>query len=295
MKLSTLLSQHSVNSGPGDIRGNMGDSYLLNSNKIYRQIRQKILDLGYSFSDDPNSDYLALPMAQLESVLKSKKIPYVNNVRPLIKLNEQTRSTLDWDHVVDNIKPNYILHESCHAIARHYSFSSNDLQTRALLTLIEESFANTCEFLAMADAQDPTHLLFLEINSYFTVFEDRTHLKKAIDKYGLIPIFKFMLLSYLHSNFLNDEMDDYTFKKVLELSHFSNNPEAKILKSLGENAFLLNPRFRYTTTEMYLRLQGISTPVTEVLNFDYLNPIITNKNISDLIHQLALLIGPEHE
>lgn len=295
MKLSTLLSQHSANSSSGDIHGNIGDSFLVQNNKIYRQIRLKALSLGYIFSDDPNSDYLALPMAQLESVLDNKKIPYLNNVQPLINLNERTRSSLDWDHVIDNIKPNYIFHESCHAIARHFSFQNDDLKTKILVTLLEESFANTCEFLAMADAQDQIHLLFLEINSYFTVFEDRTNLKKAIEKYGLTSIFKFMLLSYLHSNFLNDDMDNSTLKKVIVLSDFKTDPEMKVLKSLGENAFLLNPRFRYNTTEMYLRLQGIMAPVTDVLAFDYFKEITSNKKITDLIQQLAILIGTEHE
>lgn len=295
MKLSSLLTKHSATTHKSEIIGNFGDSYLLQNNYIYRKIRLKTLALSYMFSDDISPDYLAFPMAQLESVLNNKKIPYINNVRPLIKLNEQTSSILDWDHVVDNIKPNYLFHESCHAVARSFSFKTQNVQTQILVTLLEESFANNCEFLAIKDAQDSAHLTFLEMNSYFTVFEDRTHLKKAVEKYGLTSIFKLMLLSYLHSNFLNDDIDETTFKKIIELSGFNSNPELKVLKSLSENAFALNPRFRYTTTEMYLRLQGIQTPVTEALSFDYLQQVTTDSNLTYMITQLANFIGTEHE
>jgi hypothetical protein len=219
----------------------------------------------------------------------------VNNVQALTRLNEQTAASLDWDHVVDNIRPNYMFHESCHAVARSFSFKSDDLKTKITLTLLEESFANTCEFLAMADAQDAVHLIFLEMNSYFTFFEDRTHLRKGIEKYSLMPVFKFMLFCYLHSNFLNDELSEVSLKNITELSGFTQPIENKILKSLGQNAFALNPRFRFATTEMYLRLQGHKADLSQALAFDYFKLLTTDKKLIDFINRLANFIGTEHE
>lgn len=295
MKLVTLLNKHAEHSLPGELPQILGDSFLLQHNKVYRQVRRQTLDLGFSFSDQFHPDYIAFPMGQLENILSEKVIPFVNNVEVLKSLNQRSSASLEWDHVVDNLKPNYVFHESCHAIARSVTIKSTNLNEHLAVLLIEESFANTCEFFAIADAQDHTHRLFLEVNSYFTVFEDRTHLKKMIEKNGAVSVFKFMLLCYLHSNFLNERLDDQDFKKILALTKLENAPELKVLKTLAENAFALNPRFRYATTEMYLRLNGLDIRVEDALDFDHFALIESNQNLTHFISELSLLIGAHHE
>ncbi|WP_148284973.1 hypothetical protein [Pseudobdellovibrio exovorus] len=239
-------------------------------------------------------------MGQLEEILVKKSIPYVDNVTPLEELNARTSSQLDWDHVVDNLRPNYVFHESCHAIARSLatrpiSSSIDEAKIQITQMLIEESFANTCEFFAIAEAHEVIHRTFLEMNSYFTVFEDRTHLKKAIQKHGARPLFHFMLLCYLHSNFLNEQIGENDFKRFYSLSHLEpDKSDHKALKVLSENAFALNPRFRYTTTEMYLHLNGIHTTVTQALGFDYIKLIETHEGLKQNLQQLSHLIGDNY-
>jgi len=295
MKLSNLLQKHTENSDPNGLSNSLGDGFLVRQNRIFQQIRKQTLAMGWTYTDQISADYLAFPMGQLENLLIQKMIPYLNNVDTLKALNEKTRSTLDWDHVIDNLKPNYVFHESCHAVARAESPQSPNLQKRLLLILIEESFANTCEFFAIADAHDQVHRNFLEVNSYFTVFEDRTHLKKILEQHSASQIFKFMQISYLHSNFLNERLDEKEFKNILALVEFRSNPEVKILKSLAENVFALNPRFRYTTTEMYLRLNGIDQAVEQALDFDYLKLIKDDQTIHNFINQLSLIAGAPYE
>lgn len=292
MRLANLLQKHSEISFPGDLKKNLGDGFLLTNNSIYRQIRLKAVDLGFKYSTEVSEDYLAFPMGQLENILQQKVIPYVNNVTPLINLNSKTSSSLDWDHVIDNLKPNYVFHESCHAVSRSVVSRSNidKFKSRLTTTLIEESFANTCEFFAISEAQDQMHRIFLEVNSYFTIFEDRTLLKKMIEQNGKSALFKFMLLCYLHSNFLNENLEDKDFKKIIELAQLEIKTEIKAIKSLAKNAFALNPRFRYTTTEMYLRLNEMSQSVEEAVDFDYLQLIKEDKNLNHFIAELSLLV-----
>lgn len=278
MKLTSLLQKHFDTQQAG-LSNNLGDGYLVTNNSVYRTIRKKSQELKFTFTDKPNPEYIALPMSQLENILSSKAIPYSNNVDVLKKLNEKIPGQIEWDHVVDNIKPNYVFHESCHVVARHLVEQlklkdTSDIKTKITVMLLEESFANTCEFMATADASDETHRLFLEVNSYFTVFDDRTHLKNAMRDLGFSVVFKFMLMSYLHSNFLNEKLSEKTPNKTL--------------KSLGKNAFALNPRFRFTTTELYLRLHGIKQPVTEALKFDYLAVIEHNPSLQNLIQTMEL-------
>lgn len=290
MKIKAVLNKHYEFFHKNGLSKNLGDSYLLTHNKIFNLIRSKTLSLGYQFSDAIDSDYITLSMGQLESILKRKTIPYLNNVDPLKKLLDNNLNTLDWEHIVDNLRANYIFHESCHAIARHFSFKANSTNLFVTIMLLEESFANTCEFLLIADAHEQIHRTFLEKNSYFTVFNDRTNLKKAIDQYGIEPVFKFMILGYLHSNFLNEKLTDSDFKKIVSLSGFKNSVESHVLKNLVQNVFALNPRFRYVTTEMYLRLNKINDPLDKVLNFDSLKLISEDQNLNLYFNNLSSFV-----
>jgi hypothetical protein len=257
----------------------LGDGYLLNQSPIYRRIREDALNLGFTFSTNKDTQYEALPMSQLESVIESRVIPYVDNVSPLQKLNQQTNGQLNWEHVADNLRPNYIFHESCHAVARSKTGPSDQLKKTVVKILLEESFANTCEFLAIADANEPIHRIFLDMNSYFTVYEDRTHLKKAISQYGFESMYQFMLLCYLYSNFLNEFLSDSEFSKIIALAGFQVQPDKKVLKSLAKYAFELNPSFRYNTTELYFRMRGYSQPIKELLNFNPIDLIASDSEI----------------
>lgn len=289
MKLAAVLDKHSEFSVSGQLNDSLGDGFLLQHNTLYRQIRHRVLDLGFTFSTEMSADDLAFPMGQLENILARKVIPYFNNVEPLKRLNSRASLNLMWDHVVDNLKANYVFHESCHGVARSLGqkVKGDDLQTKIVKILIEESFANSCEFFAMAEAHDLFHRTFLEVNSYFTVFEDRTNLKKCLERMEPKFVFKMMLLCYLHSHFLNEDLNDQSFKRILLMSNLNQASEIKSLKSLAKNVFVLNPRFRYTTNEMYLRLSGIQQPVASVLNFDYLQKISQDKDLSRFIDELS--------
>ena len=295
MKLANILKKHHENSPTHSLENSFGDGFLVQNNLVFRSIRQSVLKCGFKFSNELNPDYLAFPMGQLEWILKEKKIPYLDNVSALQKINERTNSSLDWDHVVDNLKPNYVFHESCHAVARTSRLKyllktagrvASDKQELITAMLIEESFANTCEFLAIAYTQDATQRLFLEMNSYFVVFDDRTRLKNTIEKYGLDKISKFMLYSYLLSNFLRQSLSDQELKIILSLASLQSSTDIKLFKSLAQIAFALNLRFRFTTTEMYLRLNSIQDPVINVLDFDPIAFIKGRKDFSGWIDDL---------
>ena len=188
MKLKTILEHHEQNSHPDQILNNLGDGYLMNNNCLYHAVRKKVIISGFSFSTAPNADYVVFGMSQLENILKSKTIPYLDNTTILKNLENKKPSQISWSHLEHNLRPNYVFHESCHGLARSISENLNlrtvynqQKEILILTTLIEESFANTCEFIAIAQAKDVVHKLFLQINSYYTDFESVTTLSKAID------------------------------------------------------------------------------------------------------------------
>jgi len=171
-----------------------------------------------------------------------------------------------------------VFHESCHGISRTLS-SQLPLpltpQESVLHLLLEESFSNTCELLAVAEAHDQYHRIFFEWNSYTALFEERTHLKNALSEFGEMPIFKFFLLSYLHANFLLDGLDEKAFARVVSLTMDSalESRQLKVLRALAKTAFTLNPRFRDVTSGFYLKLCGIQTPRAELFAFDFMRSL----------------------
>ena len=298
MKLKTLLEQHHQNEHPQQIKKNLGDAYLLQNNCFFNSVRNKVLTLGFIYSNSLNSDYTVFGMSQLENILKSKTIPYLDNVTLLENLENKNPTQIVWLHLENNLRPNYVFHESCHAYARSISDElnlrtdySHQKEILILIALIEESFANTCEFMASANAKDAIHKIFLQMNSYYADFENVMTLHKAIETHSEKSIFQMMLFSYLHSNFLTEKISETGFQKILQIA-FENSPpkdsqQIKILRSLSKKAFDLNPVFRYSTTEFYLRMTGINQPLEKALDYDFIDLIQKTLKIQKLMTQLS--------
>lgn len=274
MKLARLIELHRQNLSSQDLADNFGDGFLVRNNRIYGQIRTAALKAGYRLSSELNADYLALPFAQLEKILASKTIPYANNVTVIEKLAAQLKDNVVWDDISDGLRKNFVFHEGCHAVAREFAGfdQAQDSQSKAFRILMEESFANTCEFLAVADAEDAAHRIFFEANSYTALFEDRKNIVNAIRNSGFSAVFKIMWLAYLHSNYLHDYLDEKQWNRCLVIAGIESlpAPQLKALKTLSKTAFTLDPRFRLVTTGFHLKLNGISMAPQELLQFKIL-------------------------
>ncbi len=296
MKIKNLLKQHSEFSNNGtsqnSLVGNLGDSYLLKNNEIFRNVRTAVLDAGFTFTDQVDPFYASLPLSQLDAILAKHQIPFQNNVAVLVDIESKSPGQIEWDYISDGLKQNHLFHESCHAVAR---FLRKDLkfdstkQTQLLLTILEESFANACEFLAVADAADATHRLFYEWNSYICIFGERSNIKKALTEIGRAEVFKFFIVAHLYSNFLNERWLENDFQRVLKLCFVDevNETSKKTLRALSKEAFTLNPRFRYVTTSFYLKSNGYSENAEEALSFDPIEAVESKSSLKNWIDLLS--------
>lgn len=291
MKIARLLEIHSQNAPEQSLSLNLGDGFLIKNNPLYAAVRKGAMDLNFKYSTDMSSHYLALPLSQLESILKSKSIPYLDNVSVLLEIEKKIRNSTEWDEVTDNLKRNQLFHESCHAIIRILSekvYPSPQTEHEIILkTLIEESFANACEFLGIADAEDPIHRLFYEINSYIFLPDQRFQMKKLIAELGYNITLKFFVLAYLCSNFLKEKLTDIEFNRLLHLAQLQkqSQPMIKVLRSLSKIAFELNPRFRWVTTTFYLRLHGKTITTDQLSKIDFISLLESNPFPMKLIEQ----------
>ncbi|RYZ85279.1 MAG: hypothetical protein EOP04_16325, partial [Proteobacteria bacterium] len=86
MKIAKLLELHRQHTGEGSLAKSLGDGYLLKQNRIFRNIRKLTSAGGAVFSDAADRDYASLPFSQLERILNSKSIPYLDNTSVLSDL-----------------------------------------------------------------------------------------------------------------------------------------------------------------------------------------------------------------
>lgn len=300
MKISRLLDQHRKFKSQG-LADSLGDGYLMAHNRVFKKIRMAALEAGYQFSSARDEAYETFPLLQLEPLLQEKVLPYSRNVLPLERLTAGQLDVLSWEDIDGNLKRNFVFHEACHAVVRvigdkyfgglNVGTSLDSQRQFATRMLLEESCANTCEFLGCAEASDQTHRLFYEMNSYVCEYESRTYLKNAMVEIGQTVVVKIMVLAYLQANFLRYNLEDKQFQLMLKIA--SDNvldlKQQKALRAMAKVAFNLSERFRVQTTSFHLRLAGIHTPIEDLFDFPFLEVLFRRKGFENFLGEFAAL------
>ncbi len=294
MKISRILEQHISAIDPMGLANNLGDSYLCLHNPIFRNIRRATIKYNYKYSNQQNDDYQALPLSQLATILSTKVIPYLDNVSVLKQVEKQMPGGAVWDDVSDNLRKNFLFHESCHAVARVMSHEIKN-EDKILNMLIEESFANTCELLAVVKAGESSHRVFYEWNSYTALFEAKTNLKKAEEELGREILFKIIFFGYLHSNYLFDHVDERQLARILKIitQQVISPKQIKTIKALLKICFTLDPRFKEVTTRFYMRLNDVNISNEKFKNFSYFENFEQNSNYRSYVDNLILVVTAE--
>jgi hypothetical protein len=291
MKISKLLELDRAHKTANSLPYSFGDSFLLAHNKFYKKIREGALQTGFQYSLEYNSNYSALGLSQLEEILSRRCIPYADNVSVLNEIEKKIQGTTTWDEVSDNLKRNFVFHESCHVVARAkaktYFASERDATCRVINLLLEESFANSIELLGIVEASDSAHRIFYEHNSYSFVYDSKTHLQNLISDIGLDSALSFLIFCYLHSNFRYDNINEQDFRAILKNLSIEFNKDSKIIKNLkgvSRIAFQLNPRFIDLTSGFYLRLNGLKMPDS---NFKLMDNLALDSRFLNYIKDLS--------
>ncbi len=172
--------------------------------------------------------------------------------------------------------PNYLLHESAHAVSYAALFPADSTVSEALsdpqnLTRIMlcESYAMTAEYLAACSVGGAPDAWLFSISSY----RHRTQKKKAIgeliDELGLDLVTHSLLLAFLCGNFLIDQLDGRRTARIIELSGHELEPRAqKKLRGALNGAMQMSAEFREHTARLFLTMYGYPRNVKRVLARD---------------------------
>lgn len=293
MKLSKLLDldqskEQSV------LQDCFGDAYLFEKNSFYKFIRLKIFECGYAFSNELNKDFINLSLSQLENILIKKIIPYFDNKTILNKIENQIPGQTEWEEISENLKRNFIFHESCHAYVRGITekliLQDELTKNQYFYFLLEESYANTCELLGILDVNTAVDRYFYEIHSYIFEWEEKNYIKTLVDEIGLQKTMEYFIVCFLYSHFLYQKIEDKDFLRLLIYLELESVPQKtqKSLKILSRIAFRLNPQFRLLTSRFYFRLNKIEMPLKPLQSIDVLNMLIQQPLMKKWFQSVAI-------
>ena len=111
---------------------------------------------------------------------------------------------------------------------------------------------------------------------------DRVHLSHAAKDIGLPSLTRFMILAYMHANYLRDSVD---INRVVRLAVDFNvhGKTLQNLRRLSKIAFELNPQFREVTTQFYFKLHRVPGK----FDVDFLKLIEESTQAQDFLRQLT--------
>ncbi len=294
VKLTDLIALQREFHGPGRLRGNVGDGLLFAKNPFYRRIRLAALARGFRYTEDDPGTYFAFPLAALDTVLEKRQVPYRDNVQALVRLEGVRPGFFELRDLSGNRPlPNYLLHESAHAVAFHELFGRPKSVRRALsapdaLLGIElgEAYAMTSEYFAACAASSGVHRWVFSINSYRQRAPARETIGWMMNELGLPLVAFTVLCAFLSNLFFRERLPRDSVERMLELwaragvrprgakagrvtSRLVVKPgvRRRLQRALSE-LMVMNPEFRRDTTRLFLTMFGRSRRIEKELEAD---------------------------
>jgi hypothetical protein len=283
----------------------IGDGYLYSRNLIFRNLRNSVVKLDVSFSDRLGLfHYQSCPNLSFSKILRTKKIPYLKNVRPLLAV--ETFSPLLKLQKIPEIKKNNIMHESSHIFAQsilgHCRRKKGDLKAQCafvLTSLLSESFASASETFGQIFVAGDIHqwMYRQNVNLYgcdaARYRQLLTHISK---KYGIKMCFKLAIVSFMYWNFFIKRITPGDLVKVVPLCRMEKTPVGKTERLILEFCnfhFHIHGFFRREVAEFYFKAAGLEKPLAELLRFDFISHLLKSDEWPNKLQKLVDILGAE--
>jgi hypothetical protein len=282
----------------------VGDGFLYLKNPYFRRIRDAAVAAGFRFKLGDVGAYYGFPLIHLDTILSRRQIPY----RPSLTALEHLEASRPGFFTLGDLQknrpaPNYLLHESAHAVAFHALFGRPKNVAQALSPpsaliklMLGESFAMTSEYFAACAVQGQPHGWFFSISSY----RHRTQKKKAIGElvtsYGFEFVARAVLLAFLYNNFLIDRLDRKQLAALVALADagIARKMSPVALRQLGSalsGLMVMSPEFRYDTSRLFLTMFGRSRNIRRELSADPLALLTADPAARRAAFRLVALLG----
>jgi hypothetical protein len=283
----------------------VGDGFLYLHNPFFRRVREAALAAGFRFTLRDEGAYYGFPLIHLDTLLSSRKIPYRPSFTALTHLEQRRPGFFTLADLQGNRPaPNYLLHESAHAVAfaalfgRPRDVAAALSEPSALVKLmLGESFAMTAEYFAACAVQGQPHAWFFSISSY----RHRTQKKKAVgellQRHGFDFVGRAVLLAFLYNNFLVDRLDRRQLAALADAAdpRVARRLSPVALRHLGSTLnglMVMSPEFRNDTSRLFLSMFGRSRNIRRELSADPLALLAADAKAQAALTNLVRRLGP---
>jgi hypothetical protein len=286
MTIAELLRIQRKSHGPGRLQHNLGDGFLYLKNPFFQRIRDAARKRGVGFTLTDPGDYFAFPLVALDTVLRTRKVPYRDNHAALVAF-ERARPgffTLA-DLRLNRPLPNYVLHESAHAVAFHELFGRPRDVPAALAepsklvhVMLGEAYAMASEYFAACAVSGAVHDWFFSINSYRHRTPGKRVIAAFIERLGLPLVVWLVLVAFLENNFFVERFSLELLDRALGAAPLPRAPKisasdrVRLARALSA-LMVMNPEFREDTARLFLTLHGYGRNIRGVLEGDPLELI----------------------
>jgi hypothetical protein len=278
IRLAELVSLQRRCHGRARLLGCVGDGFLYLRNPFVRRVRDAALAAGFRYSLADPEGYFGFPLIHLDTILRTRRIPYRPSFSALVHLERSRPGFFTLADLTQNRPaPNYLLHESAHAVAFDALFGRPRDVKRALSepaalvkVMLGESFAMTAEYFAACAVNGALHAWFFSISSYRRRTQKKKTIGELIEELGFEPVCRAVLLAVLYNNFLVDSLDATRFRRLLVAAGLADlRPvESKKLRSALNGVMVMSPEFRYDTARLFLTMFGRSRNIRRELSAD---------------------------
>lgn len=306
VKLAELVALQRRYHGARRLRRSLGDGYLYAENPFFRRIRDATLGAGFRYTLDDPGAYFGFPLTALPTVLETRRIPYRASFDAVLALERSRPGFFSLGDLDSNRPaPNYLLHESAHAVAFAELFGRprdvrRALGDRARLVhvMLGEAYAMAAEYLAACAVQGRLHAWLFSISSY----RHRTQKKKAagelIEQIGLSAMTWALVAAFLENNFLVDRLRTAEVERLLGLlphtAPLARDPA--LVRHLGSclgGLMVMSPEFRLDTSRLFLTSLGYPRDIRRVLDFDPLEVVERDGELRGRIERLVAVLSGE--
>ena len=274
VELGRLLEINSYYRHPHAFENCLGDQYLYARNRIYRQIRDCSLRYGLCYCGEGSTlwhDYQVCPLFCLNLMLANKSVPMVDNTSSLVRIAAMGGPSfaVSSKFLTKVFKRNYLLHESAHYIAHHIiglnsssmhdSIFASEEERAVAAALLGEAFATTAERLAWALADNRTHILLLNLNSYVDYREPNHNMvTECLESFGVPAMLRLGMTASFLNNLKKAPVTDLECNAILDhlFPGIKDNVATEKLRPLVAHVFSVAPAFFEETTPAYFRLLG---------------------------------------
>lgn len=304
MRLQELIELQRRCHGKGRLLESVGDGYLYLHNPYFRRVRDAALAAGFRFTLTDERAYFGFPLVHLDSILSTRRIPYRPSFTALEHLERCRPGFFTLADLQQNRpSPNYLLHESAHAVVFQALFGRpRDVAvalsepTALIKLMLGESYAMTAEYFAACAVSGQPHGWLFSISSY----RRRTQKKKAVgqllERYGFGFVARAVLLAFLYNNFLVDRLD------AKQLARLADQADPSVARRLGPAALrdlrgalnglmVMSPEFRYDTARLFLTMFGRSRNIRRELSADPLALLEAQPDAAASVAPLIRLLG----